>query len=644
MAFASSASKHAHEFELGQIEVTAATVNNTPADEQVMKRDTLEKRDAHNIAEALNTMPGVNIDFIGGRNETGLQVRGFDSRQVPIFLDGIPQYVPYDGYVDFARFLTTDLSEIRLSKSGTSLLYGANTLGGAINLVSRKPVKAFEFGAASGINSSGDKLQSFNLGSNTGLFYAQGNFGFIDSHKFRLPKHFKDEKARPTDEGHYRQNAQYLDRKYGFKIGLIPDNGDEYAIGYSAIRSEKGQPAYVGDEANTRAKYWRWPQWDKDSYYFLGNTHLGDHNRIQLRLFHDSYKNRLDMYRNAYYSALKEEPSIYHDKTVGGSINWINTRFTNQLWQLSYQYKRDEHHDFSSDEVYKDATQVLATENKIRLTPQWQLRWGVSHERQYSRSLPAQFAKASSSSTNALAELSYQLNQAQVLYGNVSARSRFPTLKDRYSYRMGKAIPNAGLRAEKANSVELGWKGQFVDGLDSQIALFYSRLRNEIQSVYVADTQHQCPAGSVIGYCSQEQNMGKTRHAGIEVSLDKQLNPQYKVGINYTYLQRKNLNDHHTPLLNTPKHKVFAYTQYQPVERLTLLASAQAEKGRQVSYGNQWRTLSGFVRLDSKMVWQPNKKWQVEAGVQNLTDKNYELSDGYPMAGRTWFANLRYAL
>ncbi|WP_409976677.1 Plug domain-containing protein [Eikenella halliae] len=46
------------------------------------------------MAQALEPLPGVNIDFSGGRNETGLRVRGYDARQVPLFLDGIPQYVP----------------------------------------------------------------------------------------------------------------------------------------------------------------------------------------------------------------------------------------------------------------------------------------------------------------------------------------------------------------------------------------------------------------------------------------------------------------------------------------------------------------------------------------------------------------------
>ena len=32
-----------------------------------------------------------------------------------------------------------------------------------------------------------------------------------------------------------------------------------------------------------------------------------------------------------------------------------------------------------------------------------------------------------------------------------------------------------------------------------------------------------------------------------------------------------------------------------------------------------------------------------EAGVENIGSRHYELNDGYPMPGRTWFTNLRYA-
>ncbi len=70
-----------------------------------------------------------------------MNVRGFDIKHVPIFLDRIPIYVPYDGYPDLGRFSTFDLSEVILSKGFTSVLYGPNTMGCAINMISEHPSK-----------------------------------------------------------------------------------------------------------------------------------------------------------------------------------------------------------------------------------------------------------------------------------------------------------------------------------------------------------------------------------------------------------------------------------------------------------------------------------------------------------------------
>ena len=91
-------------FTLGEITVRGR--RDTAADESVVRAADIRRSNSRDIAQALATQPSVSIDFSGGRNETGIRVRGFDARQVPLFLDGIPQYVPYDGYVDFARFPT----------------------------------------------------------------------------------------------------------------------------------------------------------------------------------------------------------------------------------------------------------------------------------------------------------------------------------------------------------------------------------------------------------------------------------------------------------------------------------------------------------------------------------------------------------
>jgi iron complex outermembrane receptor protein len=124
-------------FELGRVVVTGKRMVAETVTSQVDAKK-MEERGAVNVAQALNLLPGVAVSMLGARYETGVYVRGFDLRQVPVYVDGVPQYVPYDGYVDLARFTTFDLAEVRVEKGYSSVLYGPNAMGGALRWVRRR--------------------------------------------------------------------------------------------------------------------------------------------------------------------------------------------------------------------------------------------------------------------------------------------------------------------------------------------------------------------------------------------------------------------------------------------------------------------------------------------------------------------------
>lgn len=75
----------------------------------VLDQPTMKALDKQNVAQALSVVPGVVLQKSGSRNEEQVKVRGFDSRQVPVYFDGVPIYVPYDGNLDLARILTNNL-------------------------------------------------------------------------------------------------------------------------------------------------------------------------------------------------------------------------------------------------------------------------------------------------------------------------------------------------------------------------------------------------------------------------------------------------------------------------------------------------------------------------------------------------------
>ncbi|WP_390892437.1 TonB-dependent receptor domain-containing protein [Neisseria bacilliformis] len=224
--------------------------------------------------------------------------------------------------------------------------------------------------------------------------------------------------------------------------------------------------------------------------------------------------------------------SPYKDRTLGASVNFSTTAFQNQLLQFGYQYKTDRHHDQEKETRFRDAAHQFALEHQIDFTPQWRLRSSADYEHLAAKELPAGYQKGKTHSVNGLIELSYRPVENQMFYATVSGKSSFPSIKDRYSFRMGRALPNPDLKSERARHIELGWKGQPWQGAQAEAAVFYSRLSNEIQNALVPEpTRNACRRSGTRSYCNQAQNIGRTRHTGAEISLRQNIGSQWTLGL-----------------------------------------------------------------------------------------------------------------
>ena len=635
-------------FQLGTVVVTGTAQGAEQGAEQVLGKEAIQKRNADTVGSAVVALPGASLSR-NSRNEDTVYLRGFDSRQVPMFVDGIPLYVPYDGYVDFGRFTTFDLSEIRVAGAGASLLYGPNTLGGAINLVTRKPVRAFEGDVRLGVGSGSEKMGSVNLGTQQGTWYAQLGLSYLDADSFPLPGGFKDYKAKPTDTGSQRENAYRTDQRLSFKIGLTPNATDEYALGYVRQDGEKGNPVYTG-QSTSGIRYWQWPYWDKDSLYFISSTRIGQNNVLKARVYHDTYKNKILAYSNASYSAQLNNtsfPSVYNDNSTGATLELTNYALANHELHLALHLKEDKHEDTnpsSPTKYYRDTTTSLALEDSITLAKDWRLRVGLSHDKRDANEV-YYWPTGSTSATNGLVELTRLLgDHGSAAYVIASHKTRFPTIKDRYSARMGSALPNPDLMPEVADHLELGLKGSPWAGGKGQAAVFYSRITDLMQNVYVAAPVGTCGTGSTT--CAQVQNVGRARHAGLELSLDQALAKQWTLSGAYTYLARNNLSDPSVALTDTPRHRLYTALTWTPRDAWELRTTLEAEQGRKVAFAGSgqtvYRELAGFGILGVNATWKVRKDMTLDFGINNLGDNWYELSDGFPLPGRTWFVRGSY--
>ena len=184
------------EYQLGEVYVTGTASESKGQAAESISQEQIRQQNKNSVGSALKLVPGVSRGIGGARNEEKVTVRGFDLRQVPVYMDGIPVYVPYDGYLDLGRFTTFDLAKIDVEKGFSSMVYGANTLGGAINLVSRRPVEKFEGEVGSGADfTDKGEMQGYrvysNLGSNQGSWYTQVGLSYLDQDYYRLPNSFE---------------------------------------------------------------------------------------------------------------------------------------------------------------------------------------------------------------------------------------------------------------------------------------------------------------------------------------------------------------------------------------------------------------------------------------------------------------------
>ena len=99
------------------------------------------------------------------------------------------------------------------------------------------------------------------------------------------------------------------------------------------------------------------------------------------------------------------------------------------------------------------------------------------------------------------------------------------------------------------------------------------------------------------------------------------------------------LSDPATRLTQVPDKKFIAYAIAKPMPQVDVIPYVEYNTGRWAS--NTVR-LDGYTLINLKAVYRPRQKLSLEAGVTNLTDKNYELDSGFPNPGRMWFANASY--
>ena len=362
-------------------------------------------------------------------------------------------------------------------------------------------------------------------------------------------------------------------------------------------------------------------------------------------------------------------------------------------------YRRDEHWEqgstynpagnFASLDAAKtqsDETWSFAAENTFHATRAFDVVTGVSYDiNEVLRADGTNFILPELEKWNWQGALIYRYSRDGEVHADVSSRTRFPTLFDRYSTRFGGRTEQPLLDAERATNYEIGVSDTFLHTVHVSGALFYSDIEGLIQTAFSGANQN----GSLVVYNADGD------HEGVELSIDWDATRALRIGGNYTYLHRdvdfveasRSIAPPVTQqqrnavaasqVEGTPEHEIFIYASWRPFSQLTLTPSMEITTDRtalvtscastlvltgadvgnpDVTRGNcnkggtpitaatakpSYVDIGSYALLNFQAEYEFTENFSTGVGVTNLLDQNYALADGFPEPGRQFYATAR---
>lgn len=610
----------------GKIKVNEPYFENIETTE-TLKSDRFNKYEPTTLTNVIKRSTSVNPTR-GARGESIFRFRGFNQSQVPVLLDGIPIYVPYDGIVGLDRIPSDSIEEVRLIKGAPSIIYGPNALGGAINIISRKPVKPFELKVGFNDNYVNTLNENIYLGVKQKNVYFTFNHSFSKSHGFNMARGFKPDL---NENGGIRNNSAYHNIYLGGMLGYSRHKNQDYRLTYNFISSPWDVPTEVGIN---RPRYWRFSKWRKNTAAFSFKQGFAkNHFVMKGNVYYDKYYNLLNSYDNNSFTSQNRPyafESTYDDYTVG--FNIIPEININKYLQIKpvFLYKKDVHRQYPDKnqpkETYRATTTTLGGEIVLKPTEKLRFVASVSADRQnplYNNGNPL---RDTIWTVNATGGASVFVTPNNEFYCNIGRKTRFPTLKELYSGFIGRNIPNPDLEHESAFTYEFGYKNTYKERTSFNIAFYQSYINNLIINVPIRTRVFQL------------QNIGKAKHSGIDANFNASIikdKLNFHTGYSFLYATDHSSNRTNNYIPYSPKHKLYSGFDFNLPWDITgnLDFMYVSTILYQDNLDLQWKKLGGYPIIDFSIKKTFKDTVSAYVSIRNMLNKNYETEARFPMPG-----------
>ena len=116
----------------------------------VITEDELRAYNYPTVGDALRRVPGLDVQRSGSLGKlTEIRIRGTTPQQVQVLIDGVRVKSPTSGDFDFSDVSSDQIERIEIVRGPQSTLYGADAIGGVVNIITKRGTGPFSAFASS---------------------------------------------------------------------------------------------------------------------------------------------------------------------------------------------------------------------------------------------------------------------------------------------------------------------------------------------------------------------------------------------------------------------------------------------------------------------------------------------------------------
>jgi len=575
-------------------------------DVTVIDREQIESAGASSVVELLSRQPGIQHTQAGGIGKNAsVFIRGANFGHVLLLIDGVRTGSATLGEANLASLPLEQIERIEILRGPASALYGADAVGGVIQIFTRQAAGvAFAPTAFAGVGSDGLRRGGVGFSGRTEAWRYQFSAGYLETDGFSARRR---EVADPDRDG-YRETSVSGGLTWtvadGHELGaqLIYTNGRNW---FDSEFDPTPANLYLDSEVSTIALF--------------SKNRMNDTWHSTVR-----YGRSTDSSYNVY--SIFYDPS--HFRTINEQLTWQNDlSLSHGTLMLAVEHLRQ------SVEASNDYQQ---TDRELRsLLAGWNGSYGI-HSVQIN--LRRDDSSAFDDRTTGFAAYGLQITEqlrAHVSYGTSYVA---PTFNDLYWPNQTSSFAgttyitegNAAVKPEEGHNREVAliWD----DGRSVLSATWYL---NKVRNLIDWETTQTGPTT----FLTKPSNVASARLEGLTLSAATRWG-ETDLSASVDFLKARDEDTEQR--LQRRADRTASLRVEHPVGPARVGAELYASDGR-YSRSNEVDRLPGYavVNLFGRYALAP--QWTIEARVDNVFDQDYELIKDFNTGGVTAYLGVRYA-